>query len=89
MEINGLTFVETCCACPEQYDVKDENNKTVGYVRLRWGTLTCECPDVGGELVYEADVGDGLTGTFDSEDDRVSYLSAIAEVINKRIEEES
>jgi hypothetical protein len=32
----------------------------VAYIRLRHGDLTVRCPDVGGELVYEAEPeGDG------------------------------
>lgn len=46
MKIKGLQFIQTCGACPEQYDVLDKSGNTVGYVRLRWGGLTCEYPDV-------------------------------------------
>lgn len=50
----------TCVACPEQYDAFD-GDKQVGYLRLRHGGFTVECPDVGGVLVYEAHpVGDGI-----------------------------
>ena len=38
---------------PEQYDVL-LNGKTVGYLRIRHGHFTVECPDVGGTLMYEA-----------------------------------
>ena len=48
MIIEGLDFKQTCGACPEQYDVfKDE--KQVGYVRLRWGDLSCRYPDYEGD----------------------------------------
>lgn len=40
-------------AYPEQYDVL-LNGKTIGYMRLRHGRFTVECPDVGGQLMYEA-----------------------------------
>lgn len=40
--------------CPEQYDAVDQKGKMLGYLRLRWGNFTVECPDVWGELVYEA-----------------------------------
>lgn len=39
-----LNFVKTCDACPEQYDVFDENGYKVAYVRLRHGWLSVECP---------------------------------------------
>ena len=53
-------LVETCGACPEQYDVFNEGNVQVGYIRLRHGTLRVDCPDCGGETVYTANPkGDG------------------------------
>jgi hypothetical protein len=55
-----LRLVQTCGACPEQYDVFD-GERQVGYLRLRYGRFTAECPDAGGELVYEgAPKGDGI-----------------------------
>ena len=66
-----LKLVLTCGACPESYDCFDENGKIVAYLRLRHGHFTVHCPDVGGDLVYEADPrGDGI---FDS-DERGRYL---------------
>lgn len=54
-----LRFKMTGMACPEQYDVF-WGERQVAYVRLRHGSLTVRCPDVGGELVYEAEPeGDG------------------------------
>lgn len=50
-------FVQTCNACPEQYDVFI-GNKLVGYVRLRWGTLRAYYPDVMGKTVYTAELDD-------------------------------
>ena len=47
MVIQGLNFIETCGACPEQYDVT-LHGRLVGYVRLRWGTVTCDYPDCRG-----------------------------------------
>lgn len=82
MLIKGLHFYETSCACPEQYDVKDVDGNQVGYVRLRYGHLRCECPCSGGETVYETRVGDGWTGSFESEDQREYHLNAIADAIH-------
>ena len=53
----NIEFHLTCSACPEQYDVF-KDNKQVGYVRLRWGHLRAEYPDVCGEEVYSAEIGD-------------------------------
>lgn len=83
--IRDLDFVQTCAACPEQYDVFDETGTIVGYVRLRWGNLTCEYPDCGGEVIYSATIGDGWSGCFDSENQRQKHLSCIADAIISHI----
>lgn len=84
---NGLTFCLTCCMCPEQYDVYDDKGNKVGYVRLRWGELTCEWPDVFGKLIYSEEVGDGFTGCFESEKQRSVCLECIANEILKYMED--
>lgn len=86
MDIKGLNFKCTCSACPEQYDVFNSDENIVGYVRLRWGALTCEYPDVGGEVIYEASVGGGWTGCFTNENQRMIHLNNIADNILERIE---
>ncbi|NDD52705.1 hypothetical protein EBZ39_02295 [bacterium] len=52
--IDGYKLVCTCSACPEQYDVFNDNNKLVGYLRLRHGQFRADCPDVGGTTVYSS-----------------------------------
>lgn len=52
MNLRGLRFRQTCPESPEQWDVY-KGDDLVGYVRYRWGELTAEYPDVGGELVLE------------------------------------
>lgn len=85
MNIKGLSFIKTCSACPEQYDV-EYDGKQVGYIRLRYGGLTVEYPDVGGEIIYEASIGDGWwTGEFDSEEQRQYHLNNIADTILEKI----
>lgn len=60
LEIDGLKLVCTCSACPEQYDVFD-GERQVGYLRLRHGYFRADCPDCGGETVYESEpTGDGV-----------------------------
>ncbi len=81
MRIKGLNFSCTCSACPEQYDVFDDNGKQVGYVRLRYGGLTCEYPDVGGEYIYHASIGDGWTGCFENTAQQIEHLNNIADKI--------
>lgn len=86
MFYQGLEFKLTCYACPEQYDVF-KDNKQVGYVRLRWGRLRAEYPDVCGEEVYSAEIGDGAwTGAFLNEDERTFHLTKIAKNLKTKME---
>lgn len=88
INIGNLTFKLTCAACPEQYDVTDSDGKQVAYVRLRWGRLTVQCPDVGGALVYDYSFeDDDLKGRFDSVDEREVFLVNSAARINRWIKE--
>lgn len=76
--IDGLVFKLTCFACPEQYDVYLDN-KQIGYVRLRWGHITAEYPDVMGKLIYDEDAGGyDFAGCFHSESERIMHLTEIA-----------
>ena len=55
-----MRLVQTCFACPEQYDVYQGHHK-VGYLRLRHGHFKACYGDVGGPVVYEAYTrGDGI-----------------------------
>jgi hypothetical protein len=71
--IDGITLIETCSSCPEQYDAFDENKKQVGYLRLRHGNFTVECPDVWGKCIYEKEV-EGY-GDFIDEEEREKELT--------------
>ena len=86
MNIKGLNFVCTCSICPEQYDVFDCSGK-VGYVRLRWGILTCNYPDVDGETIYHANIGDEWRGCFATEEERIEHLQNIADRILEKLED--
>jgi len=71
-EVPNLRLVMTCGACPEQYDVfLGDSQVQVGYLRLRHGYFYAQCPDVGGEYVYEAEPEGG--GIFE-EHERERYL---------------
>lgn len=85
MKIKGLNFVCTCGACPEQYEVYDKNGRHVGYVRLRWGGLRCDYPDIGEETIYYASIGNGWTGCFDNDEQRMEHLNNIADKILEKI----
>ncbi len=86
----NLYFNQTCGACPEQYDVEDldDNNKTVGYIRLRWGYLRCDVPDVNGHTIYSHDFDDGLRGCFHTDEDREMHLNRIKQAIYRHYEQE-
>jgi len=57
--IDGIRLNLTCGACPEQYDAF-LGERLVGYLRLRHGGFTVECPTCDGELVYASEPdGDG------------------------------
>ena len=59
MDKRAIKLLLTCSACPEQYDAYLDG-VLVGYLRMRHGNFTVDCPDVSGELVYEAQPeGDG------------------------------
>lgn len=63
-----LRLVQTCEACPEQYDVYLDEEE-IGYLRLRHGTFRA---DYRGETVYVGSPrGDG---TF-KDDEREEYLN--------------
>jgi hypothetical protein len=79
----SLRLVQTCGACPEQYDVFD-GEEQVGYLRLRHGSFTAVHPDVMGETVYSASPnGDGI---FDS-DERDHFIGEALEAIQSAIDE--
>ena len=82
MRIKNLYFECVGSVCPEQYDVYNKDEEQVGYVRLRWGELRCYFPDVNGEIIYLTSIGDGLTGRFENNEQRMKYLNIIADEIN-------
>lgn len=89
MQIKGLLFLQTSLACPEQYDVEDSSGNQVGYVRLRYGRLKCQYPYVGGEIIYKYDFNDEWLGSFESNEDRMKHLEAIADKILEKLNKEN
>ena len=77
-----LKFVQTCGACPEQYDVFLQDVQ-VGYLRLRHGYFRVDCPglDEKSETVYEHSFDDGYKGLFDDEEEREKFLEIAREKI--------
>lgn len=78
--VKELRIDRTCEMCPEQYDVylKDE---IVGYICLRNGLFTVNCPDVGGENVYTARMRDDRLGVFLTPEQRRYYMRTALEKI--------
>lgn len=84
MKIDGLELIQTCGACPEQYDVLDKDHNVVGYLRLRHGYFRVDFPDSGGETIYEAHPkGDGI---FEY-DEREFYLTEAVKAIKQKLNE--
>lgn len=76
--MSGLRLVQTCQACPEQYDVF-AGDEQVGYLRLRHGHFTAQVGSPFGETVYEADtIGDGIFDASEREDHLRRAVAAIA-----------
>ena len=71
----------TCVMCPEQYDVIDtKTNESCGYIRLRWGELTCEYPDCSGIILY-SHTFQHECGCFRDTKERILHLTACVELI--------
>ncbi len=78
MKIGIFEIEKTCDACPEQYQVTVDG-KNVAYLRLRHGRFYAACPDVGGEVVYQAyPEGDGVFNPAEREVYLISACAAIA-----------
>jgi len=79
MEVyEAIKLVQTCGACPEQYDVY-LHNQNVGYLRLRHGYFRAEH---NGTIVYDANtIGDGC---FDGSE-RDQHLTNAKKAIYKFI----
>lgn len=84
MGLLQIRLVQTCGACPEQYDAFI-GDKLVGYLRLRHGYFTVSYPDSAGRVVYEASTrGDGLF----ADDEREHHLEAAKRAISRAITRE-
>lgn len=76
-------LVQTCGACPEQYDVYLQgSDEVIGYMRLRHGFFYAQYL---GQTVYEANThGDGI---FDG-DERSYHLNLACQAIKRAMEQE-
>ena len=78
-------FLNTCYASPEQYDVYRANGELCGYVRLRWGSLRADYPNIDGDTIYQHEFEDNYKGCFDSDDERAKYLTEICNSYKRAI----
>jgi hypothetical protein len=78
-----IDLVQTCGACPEQYDAFIGETQ-VGYLRLRHGYFYVNFLDHNGERIFSAHtIGDGI---FDSSE-REEMLNAAKNAIIDKIQE--
>lgn len=83
--VDDIRLERTCFACPEQYDAF-VGDRQVGYLRLRHGLFRVDCPNVGGETVYEASpMGDGIFLDTERDDYLRAAKNAIAAWANSRM----
>lgn len=81
MTESEIRLVQTCTACPEQYDAY-RGDELVGYLRLRHGNFTVRLHGPGGPLVYEAQpIGDGCFENCERE----HYLRDARNALRRRL----
>ena len=74
----------TCYAYPEQYDVFKEKEQ-IGYIRIRYGKLSCRIPDHNGKSVYNFVFNDIWKGEFYDEKERKLYLNECVDAIKNTL----
>ena len=79
IKYKGLTAKQTCEACPEQYNVFNEEGNQVAYFRLRWGHFRVDTPDCGGETIYECDTKGN--GCFEDSNERKNTIIKAFEAV--------
>lgn len=76
-------LVQTSSACPEQYDVYDDEGQ-VGYLRLRHGYFRAQAYSPSGPVVYSAEtIGDGIFDPSERERHLSAAVAAISEYVGK------
>lgn len=92
---NVIILEQTCKFCPEQYWAR-KGSKIVGYIRLRWGTLTCDYLPQGklGEdevrvvyYVFNERTDDAYKGSFDSDEERNYWLEECKKQLMSKVVE--
>lgn len=89
---NIIVLEQTCECCPEQYWAY-KGSHIIGYIRLRWGHLTCDYLPKGKLTdndirVYDKTFADDkFKGSFDTEEERKYWLSKCKEALLNKYNE--
>lgn len=89
---NIIVLEQTCECCPEQYWAK-KGSHIIGYIRLRWGHLTCDYLPKG--YLTDNDIRvcdkffneDKFKGSFDTEEEREYWLGKCKEALLNKYNE--
>lgn len=85
IHLKGLEFREIGPQSPEQYEVY-LGDRTIGYVRYRFGNLSADFPDVGMETVFSRSLKHETGQMTDAE--RGRWLPVIARRLSDRLAQE-
>lgn len=89
---NIITLEQTCECCPEQY-LAYKGSRIIGYIRLRWGHLTCDYMPYGRltedhiRIFDKVFNEDNFKGSFDTEEEREHWLSKCKEALLNKYNE--
>jgi hypothetical protein len=86
-----IKLVQTCSACPEQYDGYFQGKK-IGYFRLRWGHFCVEYvspnDSTQGIVVYDVNIINDMAGCFENENQRRYHLNRACQALLNFLEGE-
>ena len=92
---NIIVLEQTCEGCPEQYWAKIGSH-IIGYIRLRWGHLTCDYLPNGKltdndirvyDKSFNESADDHFKGSFDTEEEREYWLCKCKEALLNKYNE--
>jgi hypothetical protein len=92
---NTIILEQTCGCCPEQYWAY-KGSHIIGYIRLRWGHLTCDYLPKGKltdndirvyDKTFNERTNDNFKGSFDTEEEREYWLNKCKEALLNKYNE--
>ena len=92
---NIIVLEQTCKCCPEQYWAY-KGSHIIGYIRLRWGHLTCDYLPTGRltgndirviDKVFNERADNEYKGSFDTEEEREYWLNKCKEALFNKYNE--